>query len=51
MSKTKRSFHVDTQEAALRRALRFATRVAKAKREKAQLKDHITNVLLTRGQK
>jgi hypothetical protein len=51
MSKTKRSTHVDTQAAAKRRALRFATHVAKTKREKEQLKDHISNVLLTRGQK
>jgi len=45
MSKTKRSSHVDTKEAAKRRALRFATHVAKTKREKEQLKDHITSVL------
>jgi hypothetical protein len=51
MSKTHKSAHADTKEAAKRRALRFATHVAKTKREKEQLKDHISNVLLTRGQK
>jgi hypothetical protein len=45
MSKTHKSAHADTQAAAKRRALRFATHVAKTKREKAMLKDHITSVL------
>jgi hypothetical protein len=45
MSKTNKSKQADTQAAAKRRALRFATHVAKQKKEKEQLKDHITNVL------
>jgi uncharacterized protein YdcH (DUF465 family) len=49
MSKTtNRSTHVDTKEAAARRR---AAHVARMKREKALLKDHITNVFVIRGQK
>jgi hypothetical protein len=50
MSKTtnNKSKHVDTKESAARR---FATHVAKTKREKEQLKDHIRNALVIRGQK
>lgn len=48
MSKTHKSTHVDTKESAARRR---AAHAARMKREKEQLKDHISNVLLTRGQK
>lgn len=42
MSKTHKSAHADTKESAARRR---AAHVARMKREKEQLKDHITNVL------
>jgi len=46
MSKTTRkSAHADTKEAAARR---FATHVAKTKREREQLKSHLSNLLPTR---